>query len=178
MSKQKEMSPMEAFKWALKAWAIFVVVTFGGCVAGFKFDAPYSRDVATEVTLVQAYSTMQKCGSKNHFSCEEFKGLFRDETTKATYTRAMTGFFYYNYIDGGKKEIPGAWITLSANDRGIETPLWIKFLMSLGVVGGFVFLAGGMCFLLGSVDAEFAQEDWERKKAREERDAKHARGGW
>lgn len=163
-------SPMETFKIALKVWAILVVVTFGGCSLGFKLDAPYTEMVATEVTLVQAYSSMQRCGKYN--SCEEFTGLFRTKEG-TTYERSMTGFFYHNYLDGGKKEIPGAYITLSANNRGVETPGWIKFLMFLGVISAFTFLAGGVCFLFGSIDVEYAQKDWDQRKEREERNAKY-----
>lgn len=163
---KSEMSPMEVFKLAMKVWLIALVLTLGSCTVGFKLDAPYTDKVATEVTLVQAYSSMQKCGKHN--SCEEFTGLFRAKDGK-TYERSMTGFFYHNYLDGGKNEIPGAYITLSANDRGVETPGWIKFLMSMGIAFGFLFIVGGICFLFGSIDAEYAQDEWERKQRSERR---------
>lgn len=165
----KEMSPMQAFKYALKVWAILVVVTFAGCSVGFKLDEPYTEKVATEVTLVQAYSSMQRCGKHN--SCEEFNGQFRAADGKL-YEREMTGFFYHRYVDEGKKEMPGAYITLSANDRGVETPGWIKFLMFLGVISAILFIVGGTCFLFGSIDTEYAQKDWEREQERLARDEK------
>lgn len=169
---KQEMSPMETFKWALKIWAVLLVVTFGGCATGFHFDEPYSSKVSTEATLVQAYSSMQKCGKHN--SCEEFTGLFRTADGK-TYTRPMTGFHYHNYLDGGKKEQPGCYITLSANQRGIETPFWIKALMSLGLLGGFLALAGFILLIVGMIDVEYAQKDWEREQERKAREHKYGR---
>jgi hypothetical protein len=163
---KSEMSPMEAFKIAMKVWALLLLVTFGSCSAGFKLDAPYTEKVATEVTLVQAYSSMQHCGK--HDSCEEFKGLFRAADGK-TYERSMTGFHYHNFVDGGKKEMLGCYITLTLNDKGVETPGYIKFLMSMGIVFGFLFIVGGICFLFGSIDAEYAQSEWERKQRNERR---------
>jgi hypothetical protein len=163
MSKP-EMSPTEVFSAVVKVWLILCILTLGSCAAGFKLDAPYREKVATEVTLVQAYSSMQKCGE--HSSCEEFNGQFRAADGKL-YEREMTGFFYHRYIDEGKKEIPGAWITLSANDRGIETPGWIKFLMFMGFPFAIIFVAGGMGILFN--DVEYDQREWERKQREAER---------
>lgn len=159
MSKQK--SPMEKYWIAFKVWALLCVLAFSGCAAGLKLDAPYTEKVTTEVTLVSAYSSMQRCGKHN--SCEEFNGQFRAVDGKL-YEREMTGFFYHRYIDEGKKEIPGAWITLSANDRGIETPGFIKFLMFLGVIGAMLFIAGGLGLLFGHIDVEYEEREWQRRQ--------------
>lgn len=172
MSSKSEVSPMQAYKYWLKIWAIFVIITLACGVAGFKLDAPYTDKVATEVTLVQAYSTMQQCGKYN--SCEEFIGRFRDAEGKI-YNREMDGFFYHNYVDQGRKDIKGAHITLSANDRGIETPVWIKILMFCLLLSVFVFLCGGLILLMVSDDAEYAQSEWERAKDYKERTEKWKR---
>jgi hypothetical protein len=171
MSKS-EKSPMQVYKYWLKVWATFVLITFFCGVAGFKLDYPYTEKVSTEVTLVQAYSTMQHCGKHN--TCEEFIGRFRAADGKV-YNREMDGFFYHSYVDGGRKDIPGAHITLSANDRGIETPTWIKVLMFNMLLSVFIFLCAGIPLLLGSIDVEYSQREWDRQKEHVERTEKWRR---
>jgi hypothetical protein len=166
MSKP-EMSPVQVFNYILKVWLVLCILTLGSCSAGFYLDQPYTEKVSTEVTLVAAYSSMQKCGK--HDSCEEFTGRFKTADGK-TYDRSMDGFFYHRYVDEGKKPMPGAWITLSANDRGIETPGWIKFLMFMGIPFAMIFIAGGFGLLF--TETEYEQREWEHKKEREERELK------
>ena len=65
-----------------------------------------------------------------------------------------------------------AYITLSKNDMGVETPGWIKFLMFLGVLSVMAAIAGGLGLLFGSIDVEYEQREWEREQEQKERDAK------
>lgn len=65
-----------------------------------------------------------------------------------------------------------AYITLSKNDMGVETPGWIKFLMFLGVLSVMAAIAGGLGLLFGSIDVEYKQREWEREQEQKERDAK------
>jgi hypothetical protein len=166
MFKFEGKSPMEKYMNLVKIWALLLVVTFGGCAVGVKLDAPYTEKTSHNATLELAYSTMQKCGK--HDSCEEFKGRFKLEEDGKMYDRDIDGFFYHRFVDEGRKPM-AAYITLSPNDKGVETPTFTKFLMFLGVISGFTFLAGGLCLLLGSVDAEYEQRDWEREQERNRR---------
>lgn len=165
MSNQK--SPMEKYWVTFKVWALLCVLTFGGCAAGFKLDEPYTEKTSHNATLELAYSSMQKCGK--HDSCEEFKGRFKLSEDGKMYDRAIDGFFYHSFVDGGRKPM-AAYITLSKNDKGIETPGYIQFLMFLGILGVLIAIAGGMGLLFGHIDVEYEQREWEREQERKERD--------
>lgn len=170
MFKFAGKSPMQQYMNLVKIWALLLVVTFGGCAAGFHLDEPYSAKTSHNATLELAYSTMQKCGKHN--SCEEFKGRFKLEEDGKMYERDIDGFFYHRFVDEGRKPM-AAYITLSPNDKGIETPGFTKFLMFLGVIGGFTFLAGGLCLLLGSIDAEYAEKDYQQAQEYKERNRRY-----
>jgi hypothetical protein len=169
MFKFEGKSPAEQFANLVKIWLLLLVVTFGSCAAGFKLDAPYTEDVSHNATLEVAYSYQGSC-DKYHNCVEKWKGRFKAEDGQR-YDREIDGFFYHNFVDKGRQPMP-AYITLNKNDQGVETPVWIKFLMSLGILGGFIFIAGGFGLMLGSVDVEYEQRQWEREQESRERNAK------
>jgi hypothetical protein len=162
-------SPWAQYMNCVKIWLLLTVITFGGCVAGFKLDAPYTEDTSHNATLEVAYIYNANCNKHGDHCVEKYKGRFMADDGKR-YDRDIDGFFYHSFVDKGRQEMP-AYITLSKNDMGIGTPGWIQFLMFCGVLCGFIFVAGGICLMLGSVDAEYAQKDWEREQER-----KHWRG--
>lgn len=164
-----ERSPMQSFMTLVKVWAILCVVTFSGCFAGIKLDMPYTEKTSHNATLELAYSSMQQCGKAK--SCEEFMGRFKLEEDGKMYDREIDGFFYHSFVDKGRKPMP-AYLTLNKNDKGIESPGYIKFLLFLGAIGGFLFLAGGICLLIGGTDVEYEQKRWTEQKEQEERDAR------
>lgn len=169
MFKFKGKSPAEQFANAVKIWLLVVVVTFGGCTVGFKLDEPYTVDTSHNATLEVAYSYQGSC-DKYHVCKEKWKGRFKTEDGQR-YDREIDGFFYHNFVDKGRQPM-AAYLTLNKNDQGIETPGFIKFLMFLGVIGGFVFLAGGLCLLLTSIEVEYEQGKWERAQESRERNAR------
>lgn len=168
MFKFEGKSPAEQFANLVKIWLLLLVVTFGSCAAGLKLDAPYTEKTSHNATLELAYSSMQKCGKTA--SCEEFMGRFKLEEDGKMYDREIDGFFYHSFVDKGRQPMP-AYITLSQNQKGVETPGWIQFLTFMGVIGAMLFIAGGMGLLFGSIDVEYEQRDWERKQEQKERDA-------
>ena len=156
-------SPMEKYWITFKVWALLCVLAFGGCAVGFKLDAPYTEATSHNATLELAYSSMQKCGK--HDSCEEFKGRFKLEEDGKMYDREIDGFFYHSFVDKGRKPM-AAYITLSKNDKGIESPGYISFLLFLGVIGAILFIAGGMGLLFGHIDVEYEEKEWQRRQER------------
>ena len=160
MFKFKGKSPMEQYKNLVKIWLLLCVVTFTSCSVGVKLDEPYTEKTSHNATLELAYSSMQKCGKTT--SCEEFMGRFKADDGKM-YDREIDGFFYHRFVDEGRKPM-ASYLTLSKNQQGIETPGWIKFLLFNGALFGFIFLCGGICLLFGSIDAEYAQKNWEQDR--------------
>lgn len=169
MFKFEGKSPAEQFANIVKIWLLLCVVTFGGCAAGFHFDKPYTESTSHNATLEQAYSSMQGCGK--HKSCEEFMGRFKLEEDGKMYNREIDGFFYHSFVDKGRQPM-AAYITLNKNDKGVETPLWIRLLMFNGALCAFIFLGGGLCLLFGGIDVEYEQRKWDEAKEREERNVK------
>lgn len=168
MFKFEGKSPMEQFTNLVKIWALLCVVLLASCVGGFQLDKPYTEKKSYDATMMNAYSTYKNCGHKGRYECEVFKGRFKVKADGKYYEREIDGFFYNRFVDEGKKEMP-AYITLSKSDMGIKSPGYIVFLMSMGVLGFIVFIAGGMMLMFGSIDAESAQRDWEYRKNRETR---------
>lgn len=156
-----ERSPMQKYKTAVKIWALLCVLLFGGCSAGFYFDQPYSEKTSQTGTLELAYSSMQSCNKSK--SCEVFTGRF--DVAGKMYDRSIDGFFYHRFVDEGRKPLP-AYVTLSKNDMGVKSPLWITTLMFLGIPLGFILFIGGVCFMFGEYDAKEAQRKWEREQSR------------
>lgn len=156
-----KISPMQKYKTAIKIWFLLCVLLFGGCSAGFYFDKPYTDKTSHTGTLELAYSSMQACGKSK--SCEVFTGRF--DVEGKMYDRSIDGFFYHRFVDEGRKPLP-AYITLSLNDMGVSSPNWITTLMFLGIPFGFIFFAGGLCFMFGECDTREAQTKWEREQSR------------
>lgn len=164
---KQEMSPKEVFSYILKVWLVLCVLTFGSCSAGFYLDQPYTEKTSHNASLEVAYSTMGRCDK--YGSCTEvYKGRLKTEDGQR-YDREIDGFFYHRFVDEGRKPMD-AYITLSANDQGVETPGWIEFLMFMGVPFAMIFIAGGLGLLFN--DTEYEQREWERKKEREVREFK------
>lgn len=159
MFKFKGESPAKQFANIVKIWLMFSVLTFGGCVAGFYLDAPYTVKTSHDATLELAYSSMQECGSKGRSSCEVFTGRFKLEENGKMYDREIDGFFYHRFVDEGRKPMP-AYLTMNLNDKGVESPGWIQFLMFNGILFGLIFFAGGLVLLLSSIDVEYEQKRW------------------
>lgn len=152
-----QRSPMQKFKIAVKVWALLCVLLFGGCSAGFYFDKPYSDKASQTGTLELAYSSMQSCSKSK--SCEVFMGRF--DVAGKMYDKSIDGFFYHRFVDEGRKPLP-AYVTLSPNDMGVQSPSWIVTLMFLGIPCAFIFFCGGFCLMFGEYDTMKAQEEWER----------------
>lgn len=155
-------SPMQNYKAALKVWLLLCVLTFGGCSAGFYFDDPYTDKTSQSGTLELAYSSMQSCNKSK--SCEVFTGRFN--VNGKMYDRSIDGFFYHRFVDEGRKPLP-AYITLSKNDMGVESPAWVRFLMFLGIPFALIFIVFGLGFLFGYDDAAEAQRKWEYNQKRQ-----------
>jgi hypothetical protein len=168
MFKFKGKSPQEQFSNLVKIWFLVVAVTLCGAIAGFKLDAPYTEKTSHNATLELAYSSMQNCGHKGRSSCEEFMGRFKADDGKM-YDREIDGFFYHRFVDGGRKPMD-AYLTLSLNQQGVESPGYIKFLMSMSVLFGFMFIGGGLGLLFGGIDVEYEQRRWEREQEARERE--------
>lgn len=168
MFKFEGKGPAEQFANLVKIWLLILVVTLGGAVVGFKLDAPYTEKTSHNATLELAYSSMQKCGK--YASCEEFMGRFKADDGKM-YDREIDGFFYHRFVEGGRKPMD-AYLTLSLNQQGIESPGYIKFLMFTGVLFGFVFLAGGMGLLFGGIEVEYEERKWQQAREFHERNAR------
>lgn len=168
MFKFEGKSPMEQFTNLVKIWALLSVILLASCGVGFQLDKPYTEKKSYDATLVNAYSTYKNCGHKGRYECEVFKGRFKVAVDGKYYERDIDGFFYNRYIDSGKQDMP-AFINLSKNDLGIKTPNYIIFLMIMGVLGGIVTVAGGLGLIFGSIDVEYEQRDWERRREWETR---------
>lgn len=169
MFKFEGKSPAEQFSNLVKIWLLFMIVTFGGCAAGWHLDTPYTEKTSHNATLEVAYSYQGSC-DKYHKCIEKWKGRFKVEDGQR-YDRDIDGFFYHRFVDEGRQPM-AAYITLSKNDMGVETPGWIKFLMFLGVLSVMAAIAGGLGLLFGSIDVEYEQREWEREQEQKERDAK------
>jgi len=168
MFKFKGKSPMEQYMNLVKIWALLCFVLLGSCAGGFHLDKPYTEKKSYDATMVNAYSTYKNCGHKGRYECEVFKGRFKVKADGKYYEREIDGFFYNNYIEKGKVDMP-AYITLSKNDMGVKSPNYIIFMMTMGFFGMMVLVAGGLGLLFGSIEVESAQRDWEYRKQRETR---------
>lgn len=169
MSKVKfdDRSPVDQIKVLLKIWAMVCFLLLGSCAVGFHLDSPYTESTSHDATLVQAYSSMQKCGK--HDSCEEFKGRFKLKEDGRIIDREIDGFFYHNYVDGGRKDM-AAYVTLSPNQMGVQSPGWIVALMLMGIPGFLIFFVCGFGFLFS--DTDYEQRKWVQEQERKARDAK------
>lgn len=163
MFKFEGKSPMEQFANLVKIWALLCIVTLASCGAGYQLDKPYTDKRSYDATMVNAYSTYKNCGHKGRYECEVFKGRFKVKADGKYYEREIDGFFYNNYIEKGKQDMP-AYITLSKNDMGIKSPGYIVFLLSLGVIFFIVFIAGGLGLLFGSIEVEYEQRQWAHRQ--------------
>lgn len=152
-------SPMEKFKTISKVWALLCVLLFGGCSAGFYFDAPYSEKVSHNATLELAYIYNGSCDKHGNRCVEKYKGRFKADDGNR-YDRDIDGFFYHRFVDEGRKEMP-AYITLSKNDMGTASPTWVLSLMLMGLIFAIIFLAGGFSLMLYSSEVEYDQRKWE-----------------
>ena len=162
-----DRSPVEQVKFCFKLWAMLCFILLGSCAAGWKLDEPYSTKTSHDATLELAYSSMQKCGKTN--SCEEFMGRFKLKEDGRMVDREIDGFFYHRFVDEGRRPMP-AYITLSPNQMGVESPGWIVALMVMGVPGFFLLFVGAI--LLLCADTTYEQRKWEQEQERKERDAK------
>lgn len=120
MFKFEGKSPMEQFTNLLKIWALLCVLTLASCATGVQLDKPYTEKRSYDATLVNAYSTYKNCGHKGRYECEVFKGRFKVKADGKYYEREIDGFFYNNYIEKGKVDMP-AYLTLSKNDMGVTS---------------------------------------------------------
>lgn len=164
----RNISPKEQFARFIKGYVIVFILAVASCVFSIWYSAPHGEKHPVEVTLINAYSSMQKCGSKGHYTCEVFTGRFR--TADGTiYVREMDGFFYHRYVDEGRKDIEGASITLSDYDRGYELPSVVFWMGIIGGLLGFVQFFGFIFMPLMEYDVNDAQREWEREREEEER---------
>ena len=168
-----KLSPKEQFARFVKAYLVAFLLFVGMACWGISDTMPHSEKRSTEVTLINAYSSMQKCGGKNNYSCEVFVGRFRT-ADGVVYQREMDGFFYHRYVDEGRKDIPGAYITLSDYDQGYENPWYVSWGIGVGIAMSFIMLFGSI-FLAFAADFDVpeAQRKWERKIEEEERRKKY-----
>lgn len=135
---------------------------------GFNHTSKHVERKPVTVTLVNAYSSMQKCGSKNHYTCEVFTGRFRT-ADGVYYDRQMDGFFYHRYVDEGRKNIEGASITLSDYDQGYENPWWVSCLIGSGVMSLIALICLGLIAMFNEYDLDEEQRKWEREQREKER---------
>lgn len=163
-------SPEQKFARFVKGYFLAIVLLIAGAMFSCTQTSPHSEKKPVEVTLINAYSSMQHCGSKGRYSCEVFTGRFR--TVDGTiYQREMDGFFYHRYVDQGRQDIPGASITLNDYDQGYENPWYINWLFAggaLGVIMAFCL----MFFPLIAYDVDTEQRKWlheQEKIARREK---------
>jgi hypothetical protein len=168
MFKFEGKSPWQQFINCVKIWLLLLVVTMGSCGTGFTLDAPYTEKTSYNATLEVAYKYSGGCNKHGDSCVEKYKGRFKAEDGQR-YDRDIDGFFYHRFVDEGRKEMP-AYLTLSKNDMGVDTPGWIQFLMFCGVLCGMIFVAGGLGLLIAFDDAEYAQKDWEREQERKRRE--------
>lgn len=157
------MSPRQKWNRFVKVYLLVVALLFGGGIYAVMNTDTHRDKKPVEVTLTNAYSSMQHCGSKGRYSCEVFTGRFRT-ADGVVYQREMDGFFYHRYVDEGRKDIQGASITLSDYDKGYENPWYINWMMGGGV---FALVALFCLFFIGLIaeyDVDDAQRKWEREQ--------------
>lgn len=163
----KSRSPMEKFKLACKIFigviALMLVLGFAGCHENGKHTNKYSHDV----TLVDAYSSMQNCGHKGRYSCEVFTGRFVDSEGR-TFDREMDGFFYHRYLEQGRKDIVGASITVTDYNLGYKSPKYVVIFMIIGFLGLVSLVIGVITYPFIEMDVDDSQREWERLGNRRE----------
>lgn len=115
---------------------IALILGLGGCGASQSELDRIGKKTTYSATLVEAYSTYQKCGHKGRSDCEVFMGrLMLDKGGQID--RELDGFLYHSFVkSGGKPE--RADVRLSPRDFG-ERPTLVMFSLAfVGIMSLFV----------------------------------------
>lgn len=105
---------------------IAVILGIGSCKATHDLKSPYVAKENVTATLELAYEYQDKCSKHN--TCSAWMGRFKEDATGRMWDREIGGFEYQIFVDGGRAPQPGWTISVSQEDRGNETPVWIDVL--------------------------------------------------
>lgn len=167
MKKWSELDPEGKFARFMKIFFLVCAIMMALGLKGCSEVGNHSDKKPHEVTLINAYSSMQKCGGKNNYTCEVFTGRFRDDEGRI-FVREMDGFFYHRYVDEGKKDIEGASITVTDYNLGYKDPSYVDWFIITGIIGSILTLFGAFFGLFATFDVEEAQRKWEREQREKE----------
>jgi hypothetical protein len=150
MSKEK-ITPGGIIK-GFSAIAAVLLVVWAVTLFGWKhFNDPITEKQSVDAELFQAYEYQRSTGK--YSSETAYMGRFREKATGDYFDRELSGFFYHSFIKGGEKPI-SSWITVSQEDRGVDTPLigdiFAVICFLAGVFGVSIFLTG---FIMAGLEA-------------------------
>lgn len=156
MSNKQDNGPFWAMVKGGCVWLAIIGLVFGLSFLGVKqWHTPYKEGKSYEATLVQAYEYQASTGK--YSSTTKYKGRFKDVSSGEYYTQDIDGFFYQNFVEGGRKDIP-SWIVLTDEDRGIEAPWY-------GAVCWFIAFFSAVLFftalVMTPIIACMEQSEWE-----------------
>ena len=127
-----------------KNWLLVIVTMFiltvASCAPTNKILSEYAEKTSYDAELLQAYKTYEKCGYKNHYSCETYYGRLQLKDSGKIVERELNGFLYQNFEKAEGKRPVLAYVTMSKRDFGESPPAFVGIFSLLGIIFAVVLL--------------------------------------